>query len=51
MLFNVKLDKNNIESGIELPYELRYYVNKTEYVHKYGIIAMSLKTKNILLSN
>lgn len=50
MQTSIKFDKNNIETGYFLPEDLRYYVDSTRYVHKYGAIASALKASAVLLS-
>ena len=46
----IKLDTNNIESGIWLPEEMRYYTSATQYVHKYGLLARALQASIAILS-
>lgn len=47
---STSIDKNNVESGMYLPEDLRYYVDSVHYVHKYGIFAQALKASNMILS-
>ena len=43
------LDSSNIESGIWLPVDLRYYVDSVRYVHKYGMFAQAIKASKVIL--
>lgn len=43
-------DKNNLESGLWLPEDMRYYVNELQYVHKYGMFAQALKASKTILN-
>lgn len=45
----IKLDSNNIESGLWLPENLRYYINKRKYVHKHGMFAQALRASIVIL--
>lgn len=47
----IEFDKNNIESGYWLPEDLRYYVDSTRYVHKYGAFASVLKASKVILNS
>ena len=47
---STKYDPNNVESGIYLPEDLRYYVDSVQYVHKYGMFAQALKASKVIIS-
>ena len=46
----MKQDINNIESGLWLPEDVRYYVNGKRYVHKYGMFAQALQASKTILN-
>lgn len=47
----IVLDPNNLESGIWLPEELRYYTDDTHYVHIYGMFAQALRASKVICNN
>lgn len=49
MLSNTK-DINNVETGLYLPEDLRYYIDNKRYVHKYGMFASALRASKIILT-
>lgn len=50
MTTSIVKNVNNVENGVWLPEELRYYVDNIHYVHKHGMIASALKASKIILS-
>lgn len=46
----IVLDANNIETGLWLPEDYRYYVDEYRYVNKYSTLGLALKASRTILN-
>lgn len=47
---NIVYDTNNIETGLWLPEDYKYYVDEHRYVNKYSTLGLALKASRTILN-